>query len=153
MQSVEIRGDPAGILKQLPEAVQKARREVLEDLGRDILAAVRRRTGGRGRVAGVQEVRLGSGGGYAAVSPRTNTFLRGYAAGYVTNSLENGHEQAPGRFVPGLRPGSGRGNGARLRSVRVSGKHMYLETREEDAGALAERAVRAIERALKEAGR
>ena len=149
MQSVEVL---ARTLEAVPEALRRAREEVLEDLGRDLLASVRGRIGGGGRVAGVQRVRIGSGGGYVAVSARAGASLGGYAAGYVTNALENGHEQKPGRFVPGLVPAGGGhgGKGARLRSVYVSGKHMYLETREE-AAALAEAGARALDEAIRRA--
>ena len=43
-------------------------------------------------MANVQEVYTGDGGGYAAVRAKADTELRGYAAGYITNALENGHK-------------------------------------------------------------
>lgn len=46
-----------------------------------MLSTVRRRIGGQGYVANVQEVYTGDGGGYAAVRAKADTELRGYAAG------------------------------------------------------------------------
>lgn len=56
-----------------------------------------RQKGSKGKVLSWQEQYVGSGGGYAAVRPRAETFTatngRGkqYAVGYVTNSINAGH--------------------------------------------------------------
>lgn len=94
MQSVEISGlkEVQKRLEGYPEAMKKARSEFFEEAGREMLSTVRRRIGGQGYVANVQEVYTGDGGGYAAVRAKADTELRGYAAGYITNALENGHK-------------------------------------------------------------
>jgi len=91
----------------------------------ELLSAVQRRIGGTGRVAGVQGRYIGSGKGYAAVRARAQTELNGYAAGYITNALENGHA---------ARDGS-----------RVAGKYMYRNT-EPEALRLAEEGAKEIEK-------
>lgn len=104
MQSVEISGlkEIQKKLEGYPEAMKKARSEFFEEAGREMLSTVRRRIGGQGYVANVQDRHVGSGGGYAAVRAKAKTELRGYAAGYVTNALEGGHVQTPGRYVPAM---------------------------------------------------
>lgn len=119
MQSIELHGmkNIQKALEKFPELVKKARGEMFEDLGWELLGAVRRKIGGSGRVAGAQEYQVGSGKGYVAVRAEADTYLGGYAAGYVTNALENGHDQTPGRYVPAL--------GRTLLRTRVSGRYMY----------------------------
>ena len=90
------------------EALPEIRREALERAGRGLLSTVRGRTGGTGKVQSWQELHMGSRGGYAAVRPKAGTFYRGYAAGYVTNAIENGHRTRSGG--------------------RAAGKHMYLRS-------------------------
>ena len=104
MQSVEISGlkEIQKKLEGYPEAMKKARSEFFEEAGREMLSTVRRRIGGQGYVANVQDRHVGSGRGYAAVRAKAKTELRGYAAGYVTNALEGGHVQTPGRYVPAM---------------------------------------------------
>lgn len=141
MQSVEIRGLDE-ILKRfdhLPEAVRAARIQTLEVEGPKLLGVVRgyigtgpRRSGDtHAHVADVQHVYMGSGKGYVAVRAKAKTLVNGYAAGYVTNSLENGHVFA-------------RSGG------RVSGKYMYHHAQPE-ADMARERLVRAIEDAAQKA--
>ena len=98
-----------------------------------------------------QEAVVGSGGGYAAVRAKKKTFTRDggsgepYAVGYVTNSIENGHKQAKGRYVPAL--------GKKLVADRVAGKGAYLAARqraEEIAYQAAERFARKIQAKLQE---
>ena len=93
MQSVEISGlkEIQKNLEGYPEAMKKARSEFFEEAGREMLSTVRRRIGGQGYVANVQDQHIGSGAGYAAVRAKANTELRGSAAGYVTNALDGGH--------------------------------------------------------------
>ena len=94
---------------------------------------------------------MGSGGGYAAVRPKKETFTRDggsgepYAVGYVTNSIENGHKQEKGRYVPAL--------GKKLVADRVAGKGAYLAARqraEEIAYQAAERFAKKIQAKLQE---
>ena len=114
MQSVEISG-----LKEV-----QARSEFFEEAGREMLSTVRRRIGGQGYVANVQEVYTGDGGGYAAVRAKADTELRGYAAGYITNALENGHKVRGPSNHPKRKRKSRREEGR----DRVAGIYMYHMT-------------------------
>ena len=98
MQSVEIEGLDQilarweGLLQRFPSV----KAELLERLGKQMLEDVRRNIGGSGKVQGWQERYIGSKNGYAAVRPRAGTFQttkggKQYAAGYITNAIENGH--------------------------------------------------------------
>ena len=118
------------------EVFRDARSKALDAAGRELLAAVRARIGGSGRVAAWQDSFRGSGGGYVAVRPKAKTYVtsssgRRYAVGQVTNAIESGHDQEPGRYVPAI--------GVRLRRDRVPGKYMYQMTRP-DAERLAQQA-------------
>ena len=64
MQSVEISGlkEIQKRLEGYPEAMKKARSEFFEEAGREMLSTVRRRIGGQGYVANVQDQYVGSGG-------------------------------------------------------------------------------------------
>ena len=97
MQSLEIDGlkEVIQTLETTPEVIRQARAEFFDEAGEVLLEAVQRHIGGSGRVAGVQESHVGSGKGYVAVRPMTKTNLDGYAAGYITNALENGHAVRP----------------------------------------------------------
>ena len=125
MQSVEISGlkEIQKKLEGYPEAMKKARSEFFEEAGREMLSTVRRRIGGQGYVANVQDRHVGSG--------------RGYADGYVTNALEGGHVQTPGRYVPAM--------GKKLKANRVKGKYMYRKTAAE-LPQIAERGAQEIEK-------
>ena len=104
-----------------------------------LLEAVQRHIGGSGRVAGVQESHVGSGKGYVAVRPMAKTNLDGYAAGYITNALENGHA---------VRPASGKAKKkrqSRAKANRVQGKYMYRNTGQQEAKRAAEEGARIIE--------
>lgn len=138
MQSIEIYGLKAvqRKLEEFPYVMRQARGEFFDAVGNELLSAVQRRIGGTGRVAGVQEYYVGTGEGYAAVRAKAKTELDGYAAGYLTNALENGHEQQAGRYVPAI--------GKRLKETRVRGKNMYHDTIW-DAVQIAERGAREIE--------
>ena len=74
---------------------------------------------------------------YAAVRAKAKTELRGYAPGYVTNALEGGHVQTPGRYVPAM--------GKKLKANRVKGKYMYRKTAAE-LPQIAERGAQEIEK-------
>lgn len=138
------------------------RREMYEEMGRAVLEDVQRGFG-NGEVAGWQDAVVGSGGGYAAVRAKKETFTQNgergkpYAVGYVTNAIDSGHKQGKGRFVPGLKPQSWRSEkqpyGARLKADRVAGKGVYAGARqraERIAYQATERFVRKIQQKLKE---
>lgn len=118
MQELEV------FAKQLDNALPKLReirRAALEEAGGQVLQAVRGRIGGSGRVQRWQEQYMGSGGGYAAVRAQARVKdENGYAVGYVTNALEGGHRQQPGRYVPAIQ--------RRLTRDRVPGKYMYARS-------------------------
>ncbi len=138
MQSIEMHGlaEMMDTLETIPDVIREARREVMDSMGRELLTDVRRRIGGTGRVSDVQEYKVGSGTGYVAVRPAAQTYLGRYAAGSVTNALENGHAIR--------RPTSASGR-SRAKIAAVPGKYMYRETGEADAERLAESAAREIE--------
>ncbi len=100
--------------------------------------------GGTGRIAGMQEAAVGSGGGYAAVRPRRGKDRTGYAYGAITNAVENGHAiRRPSGFAKGYR--------ARIRKRYVLGKHFYAKSRTEalrialdEAGKWADEIVRTL---------
>ena len=94
MQSVEISGLREVITKLdvAPELIREARAEFFAEAGASLLSDVQGRIGGTGKIAGVQEYRVGSGKGYVAVRAKAKTNVGKYAAGYITNALENGHE-------------------------------------------------------------
>lgn len=141
---MEIRGLD-DVLKQFeaaPKEIRAAGAKVLEEIGGELLSAVRHRIGGTGRVAGAQESRIGSGKGYVAVRAKANTDLDGYAAGYVTNALEGGHKQTPGRYIPAI--------GRELKRDRVPGKYMYAHTRDQEMQAAANTAAARIQAELED---
>lgn len=107
--------DLAQAMSQTPEI----KREVLAELGQQMLAQVRSRIGGTGKVQRWQHVHLGSGGGYVAVHPAENT-KDGYgrAVGAVTNAVEPGHKIRP----PG---GKAQRYTPRIRKARVPARQMY----------------------------
>ena len=101
--------------------LRTARHAALEEAGEQMLSTVRGRIGGSGKVQRWQEKHMGSGGGYVAVRARANVQdENGYAVGYVTNALESGHRQEPGRYVPAI--------GRKLTRDRIPGKYMYSQS-------------------------
>lgn len=147
MQSVEIKGldRVKKALEAAPEAIREAKAQVLEEMGEELLGAVQQRIGGSGRVAGVQEYQVGSGKGYAAVRAMAKTDLDGYAAGYITNALENSHA---------VRTSSGsakRKRKSRAKMRRVPGKYMYRDTGAQELKRAAETAAQRIEDAAMKA--
>ena len=144
MQSVEIKGLDEVIrsLDTLPEVIRQTRTEVLEAEAEPLLTLVQqgigrgpRRAGdSHAHVADVQATFIGSGKGYLAVRAKAKTDIvspggKAYAAGYVTNSLENGHKTAGGG--------------------RAGGKYMYANARPAAEGA-SRRLKEKIEKAVKE---
>ena len=138
MQSVEIQGLDKVVkaLENMPEVIREARAEVMEEMGQDLLGAVKQRIGGTGRIADVQDYHVGSGKGYVAVRAKADTELDGYAAGYITNALEGGHE---------IRRPAQANSRSRARVDRVPGKYMYWDTGRQEAERLAETAAQRIE--------
>ena len=111
-----------------------------------LLQKVQGEIGGSGRIAGMQEAAVGSGGGYAAVRPKKGRDRSGYAYGAVTNAVERGHAiRRPAGFAKGYR--------ARIRRRYVLGKHFYQASRTEalrialdEAGKWADEIVGALQR-------
>lgn len=141
MQSVEISGLREVITKldAVPEIIREARAEFFEEAGTSLLSDVRGRIGGTGKIAGVQEFYVGTGKGYAAVRAKAKTNVGKYAAGYITNALENGHE---GRTASGK---AKRKRRSRAKASRVPGKYMYRNTATQELNQLAETGARRIE--------
>jgi hypothetical protein len=140
MQSIELNGmsEVQKAFDQLPEVIRQAKADVFEAVGQELLSQVQVRIGGP-RVSAVQEYQVGSGKGYVAVRAMAKTELDGYAAGYITNALENGHA---------IRTPSGkakRERKSRARVAAVRGKYMYRETQEANAIQLAEEGAKRIE--------
>ena len=95
------------LLKRFPEE----KRRVLFEVGQELLTQVRQEIGGKGKVAGWQDIHMGSKGGYVAVRARAKEYQttksgKRYAVGYVTNAIEGGHRtggRRPGRKAEGYR--------------------------------------------------
>lgn len=111
------------LLQRFPEEKRRA----LSQVGQALLQQVRGQIGGTGKVAGWQNVHLGSGGGYVAVRARAKTYQttksgKRYAVGYITNAIEGGHRTG------GPRPGpkaAGYRYQPRLRVSAVPGLWFY----------------------------
>lgn len=144
MQSVEIQGLDRVVkaLEDLPGTLREARAQVMEEMGEELLGAVQQRIGDTGRIAGAQDYHVGSSKGYVAVRAKAKTDLGRYAAGYVTNALEGGHE---------IRKPANAGTRSRAKLSRVPGKYMYRDTGELEAERLAETAAERIEQAAVQA--
>lgn len=132
MQSIEL--DGLDRLLDGWESLQRdfpgMKRELLEELGKQLLDDVRREIGGSGTVQGWQERYVGSRNGYVANRPKAKTYkttARGkkYAVGYVTNAIEGGHKHR--------RPSAQKRDGYRYRpridDPAVPGKHFYAAVR------------------------
>lgn len=85
-------------MAQAPEVLARAKRQAFEASATKMKAVVDREIGGSGRVQSWQEKCVGSGGGYAAVRPKKETWTEKtkkkghqYAVGYVTNAINSGH--------------------------------------------------------------
>ena len=117
----------AQAMGQTPEI----KREALAELGRQLLAGVKARIGGTGKVQRWQHVHLGSGGGYVAVHAAENMAdEHGRAVGAITNAIESGHK---------IRPPSGKAERytQRIHKAKVPAKRMYAGT---DMGAAVDQA-------------
>lgn len=116
------------LLKEFPEA----KRQALEQMGRDLLLNVQEEIGGSGKVAGWQAPHLGSGGGYVAIRAKANEYQttksgKRYAVGLITNAIEGGHRHGGPRESgkPGYRHRS------RIQVAAVPGRWMYQTVREQ----------------------
>ena len=148
MQSLEIDGlkEVIQTLETTPEVIRQARAEFFDETGEVLLEAVQRHIGGSGRVAGVQESHVGSGKGYVAVRPMAKTNLDGYAAGYITNALENGHAVQTDETKKAASSGKAKKKRrSRAKANRVQGKYMYRNTGQQEAKRAAEEGARIIE--------
>lgn len=139
MQSVEFH-DIDRLLKSWDRLLVEFPQEkavLLEDLGKQLLQEVQQRIQGTGTVQGWQSYYLGSENGYVAVRAKAKTYKRTaggkqYAAGYVTNAIENGHRHR--------RPSPVKRDGytyrARIKIPAVAGRHFYAQVRSrmEDMG-------------------
>lgn len=120
------------LLKTVPEA----RREMFAELAEELLADLRGRIGGAGKVQSWQEKYVGSSGGYAAVRPKAKTYAeatrsgRMWAVGAVTNAITTGHKTRNGGYVPG--------------------RHFYSDA-QGGAEVIAQRAMERFERKIQEA--
>lgn len=139
-------------LKKAPEVLEKAKRQAFETAAPKLKKLVQDEIGGSGRVRNWQEAYVGSGGGYAAVRPRAETYAesRGlqtysaprkerprprYAVGYITNAITSGH--GPPRNKAGYCSSA----------KRVVGKHFYQHA-QDLAGAVAQETAEQIVQAL-----
>ena len=110
------------ILNDFPDK----RRELHEDMKQMLKREVDSSISGslndnNGLVKSWQEARTGSGGGYAAISAKRNTFHNEYAVGYITNALENGHRiRPPKRQSKYYR--------SRVKQARVEGRSFYQKS-------------------------
>ena len=133
MQSIEIEGLDQILSRweALLRTFPRAKEELLERLGKQMLEDVRRGIGGGGKVQGWQERYVGSRNGYAAVRPKARTFQatkggKQYAVGYVTNAIENGHRvRGP---QPSGKPGYHYTRG-RNHKAAAAGRHFYAAVR------------------------
>lgn len=124
-QSVTVKGldELIGSLQDVAEDFPRVRREFHEAVTEEIREEVLKSLGSRaksntGKIAEMQEKYVGSGGGYAAVRPKAKMFHKGYAYGYITNALENGHAISRPRK-------SRKGYRARIKKRYVLGLHFY----------------------------
>lgn len=91
-------------LAKAPQVLAEAKRQAFQAAAPRLKAVVDTQIGGSGRVRSWQGSYVGSGGGYAAVRPKEETYIetkgkqkgfragpKKYAVGYVTNAINNGH--------------------------------------------------------------
>ena len=117
-QSIKISGldEFAKDLDQLRDRLPQKRKEAHQRLSRKMLSQVKnalreKAKSSSGKIESFQEGVVGSGGGYAAVRPKSDRY-EGYAMGHITNAVENGHA---------VRKPSGS-----LKKYRPRGKHKYV---------------------------
>lgn len=115
------------------------KRDLLEDLGKQMLSEVQSKIPGTGTVRRWQERYIGSKSGYVAVRPKAKTYKttpggRKYAVGYVTNAIEGGHKHRR----PSQTPREGYKYRARINVPAVPGLHFYASVRSQLSGMGAE---------------
>lgn len=115
------------------------KRDLLEDLGKQMLSGVQSKIPGTGTVRGWQERYIGSKNGYVAVRPKSKTYKttaggKKYAVGYVTNAVEGGHKHRR----PSQTPREGYKYRARINVPAVPGLHFYASVRSQLSGMGAE---------------
>lgn len=130
-------------MEKSPTVIQEAKRQAFEAAAPKLKAAVDRAIGGSGKVRSWQEARVGSGGGYAAVSPKAKTFAKNkrgqetrYKVGYVTGAISYGHRTPRNKA------------GYRTSSKRVEGRYFYESVDEDEVERIAEEAAKQIVQAL-----
>ena len=133
-----------------PEAIREAKRRAFEAAAPKLKAAVDSQIGGTGKVRGWQWGVVGSKGGYAAVRPKPDTYDKsGYAVGYVTNAINNGH-RVPQIYTLGEdRSYKHKGKGPEFYKGRVEGKFFY-QAAEAQASQVAQEAAKEILQAVKQ---
>lgn len=115
------------------------KRDLLEDLGKQMLSEVQSKIPGTGTVRGWQERYIGSKSGYVAVRPKAKTYKttpggKKYAVGYVTNAIEGGHKHRR----PSQQKRDGYKYRARINVPAVPGLHFYASVRSQLSGMGAE---------------
>ena len=113
-------------LEQSQKVLAQAKRQAMEAAAPKLLSAVRTEIGGSGKVQRWQDAYVGSGGGYAAVRPKKETYVetkgkqtgfragpKQYAVGYITNAVNSGHRSPRDKF------------GYRSSAAPVPGKQFY----------------------------
>lgn len=115
------------------------KRDLLEDLGKQMLSEVQSKIPGTGTVRGWQELYIGSKSGYVAVRPKAKTYKttpggKKYAVGYVTNAIEGGHKHRR----PSQQKRDGYKYRARINVPAVPGLHFYASVRSQLSGMGAE---------------
>lgn len=110
-------------LEKSPKVLKEAKRRAFQSSAPKLKSAVDTQIGGSGRVRDWQGARVGSKGGYAAVSPKARTYAQDhqgrptkYAVGYVTNAINNGHRTRRGKL------------GFRSSARTIPGKRFYQQT-------------------------
>ena len=129
---------------KLTRRFPEVKRSLLAELGQEMLQRVQQQIGCPGKVAGWQDVHVGSGGGYAAVRPKRDTYQttksgKRYPVGYVTNAIENGHKIPHRRGGKNYRP--------EIHVAAVPGKWFYDRVRRELPG-MAEQETRELARMI-----
>lgn len=110
------------ILNDFPDKRRELHEDMKEMLKREVDSSISTSLNdNNGLVKSWQEARAGSGGGYAAISAKRNTFHSEYAVGYITNALENGHRiRPPKRQSKYYR--------SRVKQARVEGRSFYQKS-------------------------
>lgn len=116
------------IIREIPDA----KAQLLETVGKSMPSVVSRNVGGTGKVGGWQTYYVGSGLGYVAVRPRSNTYQttkggKRYSVGYLTNAVNSGHSIR----LPAAVKRDGYRYRPRIKTARVDGLHFYPKSEAE----------------------